>query len=106
MMSLDEENDLIRARREKLTRLRELGQERFDQLDLVDPGDFIGVEGGLFRTRSGEVTVEAADYEVLAKGLRPLPFGKTVGEEHHGDVTDVELRYRQRYADLAVHPEV
>ena len=83
-----------------------IGEERFEQLDLLDRGDFLGVAGTLFRTRTGEVTVETLEHEVLAKALRPLPFGKTAGDTHYGDVTDVEFRYRQRYADLAVHPEV
>lgn len=83
-----------------------VGQEAFERLDLLDQSDFIGVEGVLFRTRTGEITIEVREYEVLAKALRPLPLGKIVGDEHHGDVTDVEFRYRQRYADLAVHPEV
>jgi len=83
-----------------------LGPERFAELDLLDLGDFLGAEGTLFRTRTGEITLEVESYDLLSKALRPLPFGKTVGEEHHGDVTDVEFRYRQRYADLAVHPEV
>ncbi|HTE19155.1 MAG TPA: lysine--tRNA ligase [Armatimonadota bacterium] len=83
-----------------------IGRERFEQLDLLDHSDFLGAEGTVFRTRTGEVTLEVRDFQVLAKAVRPLPLGKTVGGEHHGDVTDVELRYRQRYADLAVHPEV
>ena len=83
-----------------------IGAERFAQMDLLDLGDFVGAEGTLFRTRTGEVTLEVETYEVLAKALRPLPIGKTAGDEHYGDVTDVEFRYRQRYADLAVHPEV
>lgn len=83
-----------------------LGVERYEQLDLLDHGDFIGVEGTVFRTRTGEVSVEVEAYEVLTKALRPLPLGKTAGETHYGDVTDVEFRYRQRYADLAVHPEI
>lgn len=83
-----------------------IGEERFQELSLVDAGDYLGVQGTLFRTRTGEITIEVQQYEVLAKALRPLPFGKTAGDEHYGDVTDVEFRYRQRYADLAVHPEV
>lgn len=83
-----------------------IGPERFELLDLVDQSDLLGAEGTMFRTRTGEVTLEVSDFEVLAKALRPLPLGKSVGEEHFGDVTDVEFRYRQRYADLAVHPEV
>ena len=78
-----------------------------DQLDL---DDHVGVRGRLFRTRTGEVTVRAESVTLLAKSLRPLPRGKTqVGEDGavtFGGLTDPELRYRQRYADLAVHPEV
>ena len=70
------------------------------------------MEGPLFRTRTGEVTVRATGWELLAKSLRPLPFGKTeedpeTGERIvHSGFADIEARYRQRYADLAVHPEV
>lgn len=78
---------------------------------LVDLDDFIGVSGALFRTRTGEVTVRAESLEMLTKSLRPLPRGKTLttdsGETvRFGGVQDPEFRYRQRYADLAVHPEV
>jgi lysyl-tRNA synthetase class 2 len=83
-----------------------IGPERFEQLDLIDLGDFLGAEGSLFRTRTREITLDVRELQVLAKAIRPLPIGKTHGEEHFGDVTDVEVRYRQRYADLAVHPEV
>ena len=90
-----------------------LGEEDFQTiLDLVDLGDWIGVEGPLFRTRTGEITVRATGWNFLAKSLRPLPYGKTeenpeTGERiHHSGFTDIESRYRQRYADLAVHPEV
>jgi lysyl-tRNA synthetase class 2 len=87
-------------------KLDHVGAERFEQLDLLDHGDFLGAEGTVFRTRTGEVSLDVVEYQLLSKALRPLPMGKTVGDEHHGDVTDVELRYRQRYVDLAVHPEV
>ena len=89
-----------------------LGDESFQRLDLLDLGDWIGVEGPTFRTRTGEVTVRAADWTLLTKSLRPLPFGKVetdaeTGERiTHSGFADQESRYRQRYADLAVHPEV
>ncbi len=78
---------------------------------LLDLGDWIGVEGELFRTRTGEVTVRVETFELLSKSLRPLPLGKTEitdeGESVvHSGFADVESRYRQRYADLAVNPEV
>ncbi len=80
-------------------------------LDLLDLGDWVGVRGSLFRTRTGEVTVRVEELELLAKTLRPLPLGKEeVTEEGervvHGGFSDVESRYRQRYADLAVNPDV
>ena len=88
----------------------DLGEEVFTRLKLFDIGDVIGVEGPLFRTRTGEATVRAHAVSMLAKSLRPLPLGK---EElidgkmvRHSGFSDAEQRYRQRYADLAVHPEV
>jgi lysyl-tRNA synthetase class 2 len=90
-----------------------LGEEGFQNvLELLDLGDWLGVDGPLFRTRTGEITVRAESWEFLSKSLRPLPLGKTeedpeTGERIiHSGFTDVESRYRQRYADLAVHPEV
>lgn len=85
--------------------------EAFERLDMLDIGDIIGVTGVVFRTRSGEPTIRVAAVEVLAKSLRPLPFGK---EEiaadgsvvRHMGFSDPEQRFRQRYADLAVNPEV
>lgn len=65
---------------------------------LVDLGDFVGVRGKLFRTKTGEVTVRAADYKLLAKALRPLP-------EKWAGLTDAEKIYRQRYLDLIVNEE-
>jgi lysyl-tRNA synthetase, class II len=86
-----------------------LGQD-YHLLGLLDLDDHIGVEGTLFRTRKGEVTVRAQQLTLLAKSLRPLPRGKTQQTEEgavtFGDLQDPEIRYRQRYADLAVHPEV
>jgi lysyl-tRNA synthetase class 2 len=88
----------------------ELGDEAYTALDLLDLGDVIGVEGPLFRTRTGEVTVRVRSYELLAKSLRPLPFGKEEVVDGravlHSGFADAEQRSRQRYADLAVHPEV
>ncbi|HEX6250983.1 MAG TPA: amino acid--tRNA ligase-related protein, partial [Gemmatimonadaceae bacterium] len=87
-----------------------LGEERFSLLDLLDLGDLLGVEGPLFRTKTGEVTVRVDQFQVLAKSLRPLPFGKEEMVDgqtvRHSGFTDIEQRYRQRYADLAVNPEV
>jgi lysyl-tRNA synthetase class 2 len=81
------------------------------QLDMLDIGDIIGVSGVVFRTRSGEPTIRVAGFEILAKSLRPLPFGKdeTAADGtvvRHSGFSDPEQRFRQRYADLAVNPEV
>jgi lysyl-tRNA synthetase class 2 len=87
-----------------------LGPERWALLDLFDIGDVVGVEGPLMRTRTGEVTVRVSSVEMLAKSLRPLPYGKEEVVDgrtvRHSGFADPEQRYRQRYADLAVHPEV
>ncbi len=88
-----------------------LSEEDQQLLELLDLGDWIAVEGPLFRTRTGEVTVRAESLTLLAKSLRPLPLGKEEVTESgerivHSGFADVESRYRQRYADLAVNPEV
>jgi len=87
-----------------------LGESVFGQLALYDIGDVVGVEGPLMRTRTGEVTVRVSSVELLAKSLRPLPYGKEEVVDgvtiRHSGFADPEQRYRQRYADLAVHPEV
>lgn len=80
--------------------------------ELLDLGDWVGVEGALFRTRMGEVTVRVTSFQMLSKSLRPLPLGKVEEDAEtgirivHGAFADLEGRYRQRYADLAVHREV
>ncbi|MFL5554270.1 MAG: lysine--tRNA ligase [Gemmatimonadaceae bacterium] len=88
----------------------QLGDDMYSLLTHLDLGDIIGVRGPLFRTKTGEVTVRIDRVELLAKSLRPLPFGKEeeVGGQiiRHSGFADPEQRYRQRYADLAVHPEV
>jgi len=73
--------------------------EHWKRFELVDVGDWIGIEGPLFRTRTGEITVRADSLELLAKSIRPLP------EKWHG-LKDPETRFRQRYADLFVNLEV
>ena len=77
----------------------DLGEESYAAFKKWDVGDIIGVEGILFRTRTGEVSVHAKSATLLAKSLLPLP------EKFHG-LTNVEQRYRQRYVDLIVNPEV
>jgi lysyl-tRNA synthetase class 2 len=76
-----------------------VGEELYALFRLLDVGDIIGVEGVLFRTKTGELTIFADKLEFLSKGLLPLP------EKWHG-LSDVETRYRQRYVDLIANPEV
>lgn len=76
-----------------------LGKEEYDLFRKLDIGDIIGLEGSVFKTRTGEVTVEVKHFELLTKSIRPLP------EKFHG-LRDPEIRYRQRYVDLIVNPEV
>jgi len=75
---------------------KELGPEPMEIFGLLDLGDFIGVEGSCFLTKTGEQTLKVHRFEVLAKALRPLP------EKWHG-LTDVEARYRQRYLDVVTN---
>jgi lysyl-tRNA synthetase class 2 len=76
-----------------------VGEQQFELFKLLDIGDHIGVRGYLFRTRTGELSVHVDELTFLSKDLLPLP------EKWHG-LTDVELRYRQRYVDLFMNPEV
>ncbi len=76
-----------------------MGEEAYEFVKMLDIGDIIGVEGHVFRTHKGEITVKVNTLTLLSKSLRPLP------EKWHG-LTNTELRYRQRYVDLIVNPEV
>ena len=90
-------------------RAQDLPDDYYDEVftELLDIGDIVGIEGFVFRTGMGEVTVRAADdFQLLAKSLRPLPVVKETDEETFYEVTDKEFRYRQRYVDLAVNPDV
>ncbi|MBN2388734.1 MAG: lysine--tRNA ligase [Anaerolineales bacterium] len=93
-------------------RLNEIGQERVDFFNQrFDLGDFIQASGTLMRTRTGEVSLLVHDYKMLAKAVSPLPAAKDETLEdgtvvRHAALEDPELRARQRYADLAVNPDV
>jgi len=76
-----------------------IGEDKYENFKLLDIGDIIGLEGVVFKTQKGEISVKVSSFEILAKSLRPLP------EKWHG-LKDVETRYRQRYLDLIVNPEV
>ena len=74
-------------------------KEAYEAFKLFDVGDFIGVKGKVFKTRTGEITIEVSELTLLSKSLRPLP------EKWHG-LKDIETRSRQRYTDLLMNPEV
>jgi lysyl-tRNA synthetase, class II len=76
-----------------------VGEEKYDIYKKIDIGDFIGIKGHVFLTRTGEITIKVSDFTILCKSLHPLP------EKWHG-LTDKELRYRERYVDLMVNPDV
>lgn len=76
-----------------------IGEENYALIKLLDIGDTVGITGSAFRTHMGELSIKAQSVEILSKSLRPLP------EKWHG-LKDVEIRYRQRYVDLIVNPEV
>jgi len=76
-----------------------LGNEKYEFLHNLDTGDIIGARGKLFRTKTGEITLEVTDFTLLSKSLQPLP------EKWHG-LVDIEKRYRQRYLDLISNEEV
>ncbi|MGB4302773.1 MAG: OB-fold nucleic acid binding domain-containing protein, partial [Syntrophomonadaceae bacterium] len=80
-------------------RKQDVGEEAYELFIKLDIGDILGVEGEVFRTQKGEISVQVRHFEYLSKSLNPLP------EKWHG-LKDVELRYRQRYVDLIVNPQV
>jgi len=91
-----------------------VGDQGFELFKLLDLGDHIGASGYLFRTRTGELTIHVEEITFLSKDLLPLPVGKAIegdasspgGPKKWNELTDVEMRYRQRYVDLVVNPEV
>lgn len=83
----------------------------YDVFKLLDIGDIIGVEGYVFKTKTGEISVHAKSFQLLAKSIRPIPIAKEQIDENGNKVVydqfaDKELRYRQRYVDLIVNPDV
>jgi lysyl-tRNA synthetase class 2 len=92
-------------------RANELGEDSLESFrDYFDLGDFIQARGEMFRTRAGEVSLQVEAYHMLAKAITPLPAAKDEEVDgaivRHAALTDPEIRFRQRYADLAVNPEV
>jgi len=91
-------------------RAEDVGEAAYEVVNLLDIGDIVGVRGYVFRTRTGEITIRAGSISLLSKSIRPLPIvkEKVVGDQKivYDKVEDKELRYRQRYVDLVVNPEV
>jgi lysyl-tRNA synthetase class 2 len=83
----------------------DLGDEPFARVKDLDRGDIVGVNGSVFRTRTGEISIHASEVTLLAKCLRPLPLGNEVDGVRHAALTDVEVRHRYRYLDMIVNPE-
>lgn len=79
--------------------MKEIGEKAFNHLLSLDTGDIIGIKGNMFKTRRGELTLNISEFTLLTKSLLPLP------EKHHG-LQNIELRYRHRYLDLIMNPEV
>ncbi len=88
-----------RGRVQIYVKLNEVGEEAFAAFRKVDIGDIVGAEGTVFKTRMGEISVQCTKLKLLSKSLRPLP------EKFHG-LTDKETRYRKRYLDLIMNPDV
>jgi lysyl-tRNA synthetase class 2 len=82
----------------------DLGED-YELVKLLDLGDFVGTEGFVFRTRTGEVSVHVEKLTLLAKSIRPIPFGKEKGEQHWYGLQHVEQRYRQRHVDLVTNAD-
>jgi lysyl-tRNA synthetase class 2 len=85
--------------------------EYYDVFKLLDIGDIIGVEGFVFKTRTGEISVHSKSFTLLSKSMRPIPIPKETTDESgnkvvHDQFADKEMRYRQRYLDLILNPEV
>lgn len=86
-------------RMQSYVRIDDVGEESYNAFKKWDIGDIIGLKGTVFKTKSGEISIHATEIVLLSKALLPLP------EKFHG-LTDTEMRYRQRYVDLIVNPEV
>ncbi len=91
-------------------RLDAVGETAFEMFKLCDIGDHLGISGTLMHTKTGELTVRASVVELLSKSIRPIPVPKVEEKDGerivHDEVTDKELRYRQRYLDLILNPQV
>ena len=91
-------------------RLDAVGDSAFEMFKLCDIGDHLGVSGTLIHTKTGELTLRASSVSLLSKSIRPIPMPKVEEKDGerivHDEVTDIEFRYRQRYVDLILNPQV
>ncbi len=83
----------------------DIGEDNYNLFKLVDIGDFIGIDGTVFVTKTDALTVKAQQVTVLSKNLRPIPDVKEKDGEKYNSVSDKELRYRKRYLDMIINPE-
>ena len=83
----------------------DVGEDNYNLFKLVDIGDFIGIDGTVFVTKTDALTVKAQQVTVLSKNLRPIPDVKEKDGEKYNSVSDKELRYRKRYLDMIINPE-
>ena len=89
----------------------DVGEKEYELFKMLDIGDIVGIKGFVFKTKTGEISVHAKLFELLSKSIRPLPIAKEEIDAEgnkliHDKFVDKELRYRQRYVDLIVNPEV
>ena len=83
----------------------DVGEDNYNLFKLVDIGDFIGINGIVFITKTEAITVKAEKVTILSKNLRPIPDVKEKDGEKYNSVSDKELRYRKRYLDMIINPE-
>ena len=83
----------------------DVGEDNYSLFKLIDIGDFIGIDGVVFITKTDALTVKAQKVTVLSKNLRPIPDVKEKDGEKYNSVSDKELRYRKRYIDMIINPE-
>jgi lysyl-tRNA synthetase class 2 len=85
---------------------KDIGEEKYKLFKLLDIGDFIGCKGTVMKTRTGEITIKVLELELLSKNIRPIPIVKEKDGVLHDTFSDKEQRYRKRYLDLILNPDV
>ena len=84
----------------------DIGDVSYSNFKLLDIGDFIGIEGEVFKTKTGEISIKTTIMTILAKSIRPLPVVKEKDGQYFDSFTDKEQRYRNRHLDLILNPQV